>query len=356
MNRRRFLYSSGLLGLTGPAGVQAGASRWIARAAEAALAMQRRDWEQGILAQAFLEAGDRDRVILLTKAAIVQRVPDGRLGVVIEGSPTDPAMGGEAYWRAGEMTGDVKIQEAARGLLEWILLHAPRSSDGTLYHVFKQPEMWSDGLNGAPPFLAATGHYDEALRQIEGYRKRLWNRGKKLLAHIWDDGARQFKDPNFWGVGNGWAAAGLARVIRALPADRAEDRKRLAAFARDIIDGCLAFQRPDGLFHNVVDRPETFVETNLAQMLAFAIYTGVKGGWLPKDYLAAAARMRTAARDKMDAFGYVQGVCGAPNFDHAGVATEGQAFFIMMEAAAALVGQVSTPAAGLQTRPRSVTS
>ena len=335
MNRRRFLYSSGLLGLTGHADVQTDAARSIARAAEAALAMQRRDWEQGILAQAFLEAGDRERVILLTKAAIVQRVPDGRLGVVVEGSPTDPAMGGEAYWRAGEMTGDAKIQEAARGLLEWILVRAPRSSDGTLYHVFKRPEMWSDGLNGAPPFLAATGHYDEALSQIDGYRKRLWNPGKKLLSHIWDDGAQKFTDPNFWGVGNGWAAAGLARVIRALPADRAEDRMRLAAFARDIIDGCLVFQRPDGLFHNVVDRPDTFVETNLAQMLAFAIYTGARGGWVPKEYLSAAARMRSAARAKMDSFGYVQGVCGAPNFDRAGVATEGQAFFIMMEAAAA---------------------
>jgi hypothetical protein len=45
--------------------------------------------------------------------------------------------------------------------------------------------------------------------------------------------------------------------------------------------------------------------------------------------------MRSAARAKMDSFGYVQGVCGAPNFDRAGVATEGQAFFIMMETAAA---------------------
>jgi hypothetical protein len=35
----------------------------------------------------------------------------------------------------------------------------------------------------------------------------------------------------------------------------------------------------------------------------------------------------------MDAFGYVQGVCGAPNFDRSGTSTEGQAFCILMEAA-----------------------
>ena len=62
------------------------------------------------------------------------------------------------------------------------------------------------------------------------------------------------------------------------------------------------------------------------------------GGWLPACYLLAADRMRAAARAKVDQFGFVQGVCGAPDFDHAGVAAEGQVFFLMMEVAAALPG------------------
>jgi unsaturated rhamnogalacturonyl hydrolase len=305
----------------------------IKKAAAAGLAMQRRDWEQGILAHAFLEAGDDENVILLTKAAIVQRVPDGRLAVVVEGGPTDPAMGGEAYWHTGQVTGDAEIQEAARGLLEWILHKAPRAADGTLYHVFKEPQVWSDGFNGAPPFLAATGHYDEALRQIDSFRKRLWDPKKKLLAHIWDEGEKADNRKEYWGGGNGWAAAGLARVIRALPAEREADRQRLSAFLTELFDGCLSYQRADGLFHDVVDRPDTFVEANLAQMLAFAIYTGILGGWLPARYRAAADRMRNAARAKMDSFGYVQSVCGAPNFDRQGTSTEAQAFAIMMEAA-----------------------
>jgi rhamnogalacturonyl hydrolase YesR len=103
---------------------------------------------------------------------------------------------------------------------------------------------------------------------------------------------------------------------------------------RELLDGCLVHQRPDGLFHNIVDQPSTFVETNLAQMLAFTIYTGLAGGWLPAQYRAAADKMRQAAYSKMDAEGFVQGVCGAPNFDRPGLSTEGQAFSIMMEAAA----------------------
>jgi rhamnogalacturonyl hydrolase YesR len=309
--------------------------RRIEKATAAAMAMQRRDWEQGTLAQAMLEAGRREQVILLTKAAIVQRVPDGRLGVVVSGGPTDPAMGGPAYAQAAEWTGDAQIREAVDGLLAWILNKAPRNPEGVLYHVFNAPEMWSDGLNGAAPFLAAMGHYDEALFQIEGHRKRLWNPEKKLLAHIWDDGKQQFKDGNFWGGGNGWAAAGLARVIRSLPRDRSKDRQHLAAFATEIVDGCLKHQRADGLFHDVIDQPATFVETNLAQMLAYAVYEGAAAGWLPTSYRERADTMRAAARAKMDEFGFVQGVCGAPNFDRSGTSTEGQAFCIMMEAAGA---------------------
>jgi rhamnogalacturonyl hydrolase YesR len=195
--------------------------------------------------------------------------------------------------------------------------------------------MWSDSFYTTPPFLAATGHYDDALRQIEGLRRRLWSPESKLLSHIWDDGRREFRDKAFWGVGNGWAAAGITRVIAALPVARRQDQERLAAFLRELLDACLAHQRADGLFPNVLDQPESFVETNLAQILAFTIYTGVPGGWLPASYVPAADRMRAAARTKVDQHGFVQGVCGAPSFDHAGVAAEGQAFFLMMEAASA---------------------
>jgi hypothetical protein len=101
-----------------------------------------------------------------------------------------------------------------------------------------------------------------------------------------------------------------------------------------VIDGCLIHQRKDGLFHDVVDKPDTFVETNLAQMLAYSIYRSIQGGWLDQSYRNHADRMREAAHRKVDKFGLVQDVCGAPNFDSPGTAVEGQAFFLLMEAAA----------------------
>jgi len=332
MDRRSFLCGSAVLGAVRASSAAPARDSLLETVAEAALAMQRHSWEQGILAQAFLDMDDRERVILMAKGAMVEKAADGRLAA-IGGGATDPAMGGAAYWRAAELADDPQMQQAAQGLLEFVLKKAPRAADGTCYHVFNAPEMWSDSFYTTPPFLAAAGHFDDAILQIEGLRKRLWSSENKLLSHIWDDGRREFRHKAFWGVGNGWAAAGITRVIAAAPAGREAERQRLSAFLKELLDGCLAHQRPDGLFHDIVDRPESFVETNLGQMLAFSIYTGASGGWLPASYVPAADRMRAAARAKVDRYGFVQGVCGAPTFDHPGVAAEGQAFFLMMEVA-----------------------
>ena len=44
--------------------------------------------------------------------------------------------------------------------------------------------------------------------------------------------------------------------------------------------------------------------------------------------------MRKAASEHVDHLGYVQDVCGVPNFDRPYVAPEGQAFYLLMESAA----------------------
>ena len=307
----------------------------VAKARGAALAIQRASWEQGVLAVAFVEEGDDEMVVQMARASMIHLSRDG-VPAASGGAPSDPLMAGEAILRAAKLTGDPALEKAATNMLDYALKTGARAADGTLFHTGQQ--IWSDSFHTSPPFLAAAGHFDEAILQIEGHRKRLWSPEKKLLSHIWDERGQRFQDKAFWGGGQGWAAAGLARVIRALPEDRRADKARLAGYLKELIDGCLAHQCASGLFHNVVDDPSSFEETDLAQMLACAIYESVRGGWLPRDYLAAADRMRAAARAKVDGDGFVQGVCGAPNFTKPGISAEGQAFFLMMEASAAKLG------------------
>ena len=308
----------------------------VAKVRTAALAMQRKSWEQGVLAQAFLEAGDDALVVQMARASLIYPDKNG-LVAAQGGAPVDPLMLGEALWHAAQVSNDPELRKAADTMLDYTLHRAPRAGDGTIFHT--KQTIWSDSFHTSPPFLAFAGHPTEAIRQIDGHWKRLWNPQRKLLAHIWNEERQAFEDPSAWGGGNGWAAAAFTRVIRTLPADQGAEKARLAAMERQLIDGCLAHQRPDGLFHNVVDDETTFVETNLGQMLAYAIYESVRGGWLPGDYLAAADRMRSAARAKVDRDGFVRGVAGAPTFASPGVSAEGQAFFLMMETAAARLGR-----------------
>ena len=57
----------------------------------------------------------------------------------------------------------------------------------------------------------------ETVTQIEGFRRLLCDPGKKLMSHIWDDERHAFARKAYWGVGNGWALAGMTRVVRMHP-------------------------------------------------------------------------------------------------------------------------------------------
>jgi rhamnogalacturonyl hydrolase YesR len=150
---------------------------------------------------------------------------------------------------------------------------------------------------------------------------------------MWDEDKKRYARLAFWGGGNGWTVAGIAKIIRILPEDRTDLKTVLVSYAKELLDGCMKYMRPDGLFHDVIDDPETFVETNLSQMLAYGIYTGIKSGWLDNSYREKADKMRQGALLKMDAHGIVQGACGSPHFDKPGTSVEAQAFFLLMESA-----------------------
>jgi len=274
----------------------------------AMLTMQRHAWEQGVAAQALLELGEKELVILMAKEAALRQLEDGRLAVISANQGvTDPAANGEAVLYAAKVTGDAFLRKAADRMLDYLLNKAPKTKEGTLYHIAHQPQVWIDSMYMAPPFIAVAGHPQEAVKQIEGFRKLLWNSEEKLFSHIWDDSLNDFERKDFWGVGNGWAAAGMTRVIAALPKEMAGEKKRLIQYAKEVMDGCLAYQRQDGLFHDVVDNPKTFVEANLAQMLAYSIYRGIQGGWLDASYRRYADRMRKAAHGKVDEYGLADG-------------------------------------------------
>ena len=155
-------------------------------------------------------------------------------------------------------TDDKDLGDACDSLLNWALKSAPRNHEGIVYHVPNRPEFWIDSMYMLPPYLAAAGHPEEALRQIYGYRTALFDRQTGLFSHKWEDAKQAFVRKAFWGVGNGWAAAGLARTIDLLPEMMSLQKQELVQIARSLIDCLLKYRRSDWLFHDTIDDPPKF--------------------------------------------------------------------------------------------------
>jgi unsaturated rhamnogalacturonyl hydrolase len=281
----------------------------------ALLAMQRQSWEQGVASHAALDLGRTDLARLMAGAAVVRQAADGRLGGDDDNAVNGAACG-EAAWTCG-------FPGAARRQLHWLLHDAARAGDGTLFHVIGGREVWADTVYMVVPFLALAGHLDEAVAQVEGHRRHLCADG--LYAAIAP------RRPEHWGGGNGWVVAGIARALRIAPALRDTS---LPHHAREVLDACLAWRRADGLFHDVLDDPATFRETNAAQMFAYAALTGAADGWLPDSYREIGADLLAAATAEVDEYGLVRNACGSPAFDRPGTSAEAQAFHLLATAAA----------------------
>lgn len=308
------------------------------RVLTAMLSMQRYSWEQGVAAHAVHDVGRYDVLLAMAHDAVTRQTSSGQLADLSERSAVNGAASGEAVLWAARATGDPRYHEAANWQLYWLLEGAPRTPDGTLYHAADKPRLLADTIYMVCPFLAAAGHPDVAAGQVEGHRSRLFNESAGLYAASWDEAGHTFARPAYWGTGNGWVVAGIARTLPLVP--RGSGRDDLARHAQRVIDSALAYRRKDGLFHDVLDAPDTFVETNFAQMLAYAIFCGVADRWLPFGYLSIGLSLRDAAAARVDNAGLVWGACGAPDFSQPGTSVEGQAFCLMAHAAA---DRVHTP-------------
>ena len=295
----------------------------------ALLAMQRLSWEQGVAGHAVLDLGRADLARVIADDAVVRQDEHGRLGEVDGGGLVNCGSLVEVVdtvWRAA---GRSAMRTALDRQLAWFERDCPRAADGTLYHLVGSEQMWADSVYMVVPALFRLGRADLAIGQLEGHRSRLSD-SSGLYAARWDEEAAALAMPQHWGTGNGWVAAGLARAWR--EGEAVPHRGELAAEATTVIDACLAHRRADGLFHDVVDDPSSFVEGNLAQMLAYAIFSGVADEWLDPGYADVGHSLRVAA-DHVDEDGFVRPVAGSPHFDRPGRSAEAQAFHLMATAA-----------------------
>lgn len=216
--------------------------------------------------------------------------------------------------RAGILTTELRPQIGL--FLDWVANKQYRFADGTLArHRPLNNALWLDDLYMSVPALAQmaklTGdsrYFDDAARQIELFAARMFVAEKGLFMHGWIEGMEPH--PVFhWARANGWAVVAIAELLSELPESHPRRAAVLKIF-RDHVRGLAAVQGHTGLWHQLLDRTDSYLETSASAMYVYAIARGVNRGWL--DGLAYAGVLSTgwnAVAQQVNAQGQVENVC-----------------------------------------------
>lgn len=206
-----------------------------------------------------------------------------------------------------KVTGQEKYRKAAALLREQLKNH-PRTSEGGFWHKKIYPyQMWLDGLYMAEPFYAeyaATFHepsaFDDIAKQFILMESHSRDSKTGLLYHGWDESKKQRwadpitgHSPNFWDRAMGWYAMALVDTLDYFPRTHPQ-RADLIAILNRLAKAITNYQDPKtGLWYQVVDKGTekgNYLEASGSSMFVYALFKGVRNGYLPATYLSVAKR------------------------------------------------------------------
>lgn len=198
--------------------------------------------------------------------------------------------------------------------LEEFLARCPRLPDGTLHR--PRGRLMADDPYMVVPYLVRRHRMrpdarllDEAVQQVLGSHRRLFDSERRLYRHAWDvKTGRPLGE--FWGRANGWMVLAQVDLLAALPPDHPRFAEVRAAFAQHAA-GLRDVQDPAGGWHQVLDHPESWLETSCTGMFVYGLARGVNEGWLDRSFAADARRGWSALRQKVTPDGDVVDVCGS---------------------------------------------
>ncbi|CAA7263839.1 unnamed protein product [Cyclocybe aegerita] len=284
-----------------------------------------------------------------------------------DGSAADPASNGVcvliANW-TGQDAGELDYEGAARDQLDYLLTRVPKTGDGAISHRVSQVQLWNDFVYMVPPFLAYYGVMTrnrtlvaESYNQIKLYRNYLRDDRQGMWQHILLGSSGN--DPGFWSTGNGWAAAGMLRVLATIRQSEyantfRNEQRDLGNWVREIHSSIYRHLDETNVFTNYADQPPTasgnFYDAASTALLAATVYRAAL--MLEQyTYLPYAERSRstlsnstssppsneTSTFDSYEHFtsdGWLRPVVNPHSYGQEGSeSAEGQAFVVQMHAA-----------------------
>ncbi|HVU94735.1 MAG TPA: glycoside hydrolase family 88 protein [Puia sp.] len=169
-----------------------------------------------------------------------------------------------------------------------------RFPDGTLARNNpRKMTLWADDLYMSVPYLARMGkttgdksYFDFAVQQVEAFNHYIYDSLTGLYFHVF------YNDENTngvarWGRCNGWVALAQTALLDGLP-DNDPRRPHLQKMLLRQILGFSRYQDSTGMWHQLLDKPDSYRESSVTAMFIYTVAHAVNKGWINPRYLSIA--------------------------------------------------------------------
>lgn len=217
-----------------------------------------------------------------------------------------------------EETGNPNYLELCKEWAEWIMKEMPRTKEDGLQHVvsgwLNEGQLWDDTLFMTVLFLGKIGmilnnqkYKDEAYYQFLIHSKYLVDNNTGLWYHGWTFVRRDNFGKALWGRGNCWITVAIPEFIEIMDLEEYQERFLVNLLHQQII-ALKKFQDSSGMWHTLIDDPDSYLETSATAGFAYGILKAVRLGFVPEMYKKVGLKAVDAVINKISHDGTVEGV------------------------------------------------
>lgn len=203
-------------------------------------------------------------------------------------------------------------------IADWVVHKQDRLPDGTLWRSRQLGgTVWPDDLFMGGVFLVHYGTYTGDQKYIDDAASNIIHQAalEQDADGLWFHGYfvnQKQHAPFKWGRGNGWVMVTLAETLSAMP-ENDPLRPQVLDIFRKQLDGLKKIQAPDGMWRQVLDKPELWEETSCTAMFTYSIARAVNRGWVDPSNMAVARKAFAALAKNVTPEGAVNGTCEGTN-------------------------------------------
>lgn len=191
----------------------------------------------------------------------------------------------------------------------------PRLSDGTIARIWPHENtIWADDSFMAISFLCRMGqfsgdqkYFTDAANQVLNYNKYLWCPEKQLYYHCYHTDNKEHGVAH-WSRANGWLFMAQADLLSRMPKNHPLRDAVIKNFQQQA-SGIARYQGKNGLWHQLLDKEDSYEEITGTAMFVFGIARGVKEGWLHPDFIYVAEQGLKGMMQKITPEGDVTAIC-----------------------------------------------